>query len=195
MAKEKKPVVIPEQEAIEAELNRLNYASRYRNVLRSTVLTLVVVAAFAILMATLFVPFLRIYGTSMTPTLENGQIVACLKTSDFKTGDVVAFYYNNKILVKRVIGQAGDYIDLDEDGTVYVNGNEIEEDYVDDKAYGETNISLPYQVPDSSVFVMGDHRSTSVDSRNKSVGCVSQEQIVGKVILRIWPMSMLGFIK
>lgn len=182
----------PTVEQLEAELNRVNYGKRYRTVLKSTVYTLITVAAVAVLVATLLLPVLRIYGNSMTPTLQDGEIIFSLKTSDFEQGDIVAFYYNNKILVKRVIAGPADWVDMDEDGTVYVNGELLDEPYLTERAYGECNIELPYQVPDGRIFVMGDHRSTSVDSRNTAVGCVSQEQIVGRIIFRVWPLNRIG---
>lgn len=180
---------LPSVEQLEAELKRVKYRQDYRTVMRSTIYTLITVAAIAVLVATLLLPVLQIYGTSMTPTLQDGEIVFTLKTSEFKRGDVIAFYYNNKILVKRVIAGPADWVDIDEDGTVYVNEIAIDEPYVTDKAYGDTNIELPYQVPDGRFFVMGDHRSTSSDSRNTAVGCVSQEQVVGKIFFRIWPLQ------
>ena len=182
----------PTVEQLEAELNRVNYGKRYRTVLKSTVYTLITVAAVAVLVATLLLPVLRIYGNSMTPTLQDGEIIFSLKTSDFEQGDIVAFYYNNKILVKRVIAGPADWVDMDEDGTVYVNGELLDEPYLIERAYGECNIELPYQVPDGRIFVMGDHRSTSVDSRNTAVGCVSQEQIVGRIIFRVCPLNRIG---
>jgi len=183
---------LPTSQQIEKELKRVNYERRYRSVLRSTVYTLITVAAVAILVATLWLPVLQIYGNSMTPTLTDGEIVFSLKTSDFAPGDITAFYYNNKILVKRIICGAGDWVDIDENGEVYVNGEPLDEPYVFEKALGDCNIELPYQVPDGRVFVMGDHRATSVDSRNTSVGCVSQEQIVGKILFRVWPLNRIG---
>ena len=173
----------------------MKYKKRYRTVLKSTVYTLITVAAVAVLVATLWLPVLQIYGSSMTPTLQDGEIIFTVKTSDLEQGDIVAFYYNNKILVKRVIASAGDWVDIDEDGTVYVNSKALDEPYLTEKALGETNIELPYQVPDGKIFVMGDHRATSVDSRNTAVGCVAQEQIVGKIIFRIWPLDRLGGIE
>lgn len=185
----------PSAEQLEAELEREKYRHRYRLVLRSTIYTLITVAAVAVLVATLWLPVLQIYGSSMTPTLQDGEIIFSVKTADFVPGDIVAFYYNNKILVKRVICEAGDWIDIDEDGNVYVNEAELDEPYLVEKALGDCNIELPYQVPDGKIFVMGDHRSTSVDSRNTAVGCVAQEQIVGKIIFRIWPLSRLGIVE
>ena len=185
---------IPATEQLEAELAREKYKHRYHSVLRSTIYTLVIVAAVAVLTATLWLPVLQIYGSSMTPTLQDGEIVFSVKTSKFQPGDVVAFYYNNKILIKRVICGPADWVNIDENGTVYVNGTVLDEPYLVEKALGDCNIELPYQVPDGKVFVMGDHRSTSVDSRNTAVGCVAQEQLVGKIIFRIWPLDRLGIV-
>ena len=190
--KKKKIPEMPSTQQLEAELNRVKYRSRFRSVFRSTVYTLITVAAVSILVATLWLPVLQIYGSSMTPTLQDGEIIFSVKTSEFEPGEIVAFYYNNKILVKRVICGPGDWIDIDEDGTVYVNEVRLEEPYLTEKTLGDCNIDLPFQVPDGKVFVMGDHRSTSVDSRNTAVGCVAQEQIVGKIIFRIWPLNRIG---
>lgn len=156
---------------------------------------LIVVAAFAVLIAVLFLPILRIYGKSMHGTLDSGDIVLSVKSSDFDTGDVVAFYYNNNILVKRVIAEAGDWVDMDDDGTVYVNEVKLVEPYITEKAYGETDITFPYQVPENRIFVMGDNREVSIDSRNTSIGTVSDEQIVGRLIFKIWPLQEIGTIK
>lgn len=182
----------PSVEQLEVELKREKYKRRYNTVLRSTIYTLITVAAVAILVATLWLPVLQVYGSSMTPTLQDGEIIFTVKTSKFEPGDVVAFYYNNKILVKRVIGSSGQWIDIDKDGTVYVNEKELDEPYVKDKTLGDCDIDLPYQVPDGRIFVMGDHRSTSIDSRTKAIGCVAQEQIVGKIVFRIWPLNRIG---
>ncbi len=181
----------PSMEAIEAELQRVKYNDRYRKALKGTVFTLIVVSAIAILIATLWMPFLKIYGSSMTPTLQDGEIICCVKSSDFKPGDIVAFYYNNKILLKRVIGKSGDWIYIDRNGTVYVNDVALEEPYLEEKHLGECDIEFPYQVPDNKLFVLGDHRSTSIDSRHSSVGCIADDQIVGKAIIRIWPLNRI----
>ena len=188
-------MVPPTMEQLQTELPRVQYRKRYNTVLKSTVYTLITVAAVAVLIATLWLPVLQIYGSSMTPTMQNGDIVFTLKTSNYQNGDVLAFYYINKILVKRVIACPGVWVDIEEDGTVFVNNQQVSEPYVTDLAYGDTNIELPYQVPDGKLFVMGDHRSTSVDSRNTAVGCVAQEQVVGKIIFRIWPVREIGFVE
>ena len=184
-AKREIPTAVP----LEAELKRAKYQRGYRKLLRNTISSLIVVAAIAVLVSMLFLPVLRVTGTSMTPTLQNDELVVCRKRGTFQSGDIIAFYFNNKILLKRVIGVAGDIIDIDDSGTVYVNGEALEEPYLNEKALGECDIELPYQVPDERVFVMGDHRSTSVDSRSTAVGCVAEEAVVGKVILRVWPVK------
>ena len=195
MSKKKHKIDLPEISQLEKELERVRYRSRFRTVLRSTIYTLITVAAVAVLVATLWLPVLQIYGSSMTPTLVDGEIIFTIKTSDFKPGDIVAFYHENKILVKRVVASTSDWVNIDEDGTVYVNGEELVEPYLEEKALGDCNIELPYQVPDERIFVMGDHRSTSVDSRNTAIGCVAQEDIVGKIIFRIWPLSRIGSVE
>ena len=185
-------VELPTTEQIEKERARLRHKSRYSRTLRSTIAILVVVAAAAVLVATLWMPVLRIYGSSMAPTLNDGQIVISLKTTDFKTGDIAAFYYGNKLLIKRYIAGASDWVYIDEDGTVSVNSIELDEPYLAEKALGQTDIELPYQVPDKRYFLMGDNRESSVDSRNTAVGCASDDQIVGKVVYCIWPLDRFG---
>ena len=183
---------LPRAADLEALVNRIRYEKRFRSSIINTLMTLVVVAAAAILIAILVLPILRIYGQSMSETLDNGDIVVSVKTADLETGDIVAFYYNNTILVKRVIGQSGDWIDIAKDGTVSVNQQELEEPYLDKKAYGEIDIKLPYQVPEGRTFVMGDNREISIDSRTMMIGCISEEQIVGKIIYRVWPLNKIG---
>lgn len=182
----------PSLSQLEAELSREKYRSRYNKVLRSTIYALVVVAAAAVLVATLWMPVLQIYGSSMTPALEDGQIVLSVKDPTLETGDVVAFYYNNKVLVKRVIGTEGDWVTIEKNGDVIVNGQILEEPYLAEKAYGDVTIDLPCQVQEKTMFVMGDHRSVSVDSRNRAVGCVDEDQIVGKIVFCVWPLRSFG---
>ena len=182
-------------EDLERELAREKYKNRYGVVLRSTIYTLITVAAVAILVATLWMPVLQIYGSSMNETLQDGDIVLSVKAGNLHSGDIIAFYYNNKILVKRVIAQAGDWVNIDSEGNVYVNDVFLEEPYISNKALGECDIELPYQVPENRVFVMGDHREVSIDSRTTTVGCVAEEQIVGKLVFRAWPFQTFGYIQ
>lgn len=182
-------------EELEEELHRERYKKQYGKTLRGTIYMLVTVAAAAVLIATLLIPVLQIYGDSMNPTLQAGDIVISVKSGNFQPGDMVAFYYNNKILVKRVIASAGEWVDIDADGNVSVNGQQLEETYIGEKALGECDIELPYQVPESRIFVMGDNRGVSIDSRNTAVGCVAEEQIVGKIIMRLWPFKLWGHIR
>lgn len=188
-----KKLEVPDVELLKKELDRVNYKTKYRSVLKSTIFMLVVVAAIAVLVATTWLPVLQIYGSSMTPTLNEGEVVVSVKGSSFKQGDLIAFYYGNKILVKRCIATPGQWVDIDEDGNVYVDGKRLKESYVKEKAFGDCDIKLPYQVPEDRYFCMGDHRETSVDSRNSSVGCISEEQIIGRIFFRIWPLNDLDY--
>ena len=186
-----KKIEIPDVELLKKELDRVNYKTKYRSVLKSTIFMLVVVAAIAVLVATTWLPVLQIYGSSMTPTLNEGEVVVSVKGSSFEQGDLIAFYYGNKLLVKRCIATPGQWVDIDEDGNVYIDGKRLNEPYVKEKAFGDCDIKLPYQVPEDRYFCMGDHRETSVDSRNSSVGCISKEQIIGRIFFRIWPLNDL----
>ena len=186
---------IPTTAEVEAERERLAYRSRYARVLRSTIYALLVVAAVAVLLATLFLPVLQVSGDSMNPTLQDRDIIVLVKTDQMKTGDLCGFYWQNKLLLKRIIGLPGDIITLDEDGVVTVNGEVLDEPYVDELALGECDIKFPYQVPENRYFVLGDHRATSIDSRSSVIGCVEKSQIVGKVFLRVWPLSSFSLIR
>lgn len=182
-------------EVLEAELKRVNYGIRFRTLLKSTVYTLIVTAAVAVLIAVFFMPVFRIYGSSMQPTLTEGQIVVSVKSKNVKHGDIVGVWWGSKLLVKRCIATAGETVDIDEEGNVYVNGCLIDEPYLVDRAKGETNIELPFHVPEHTVFVMGDKRSTSIDSRNSSVGCVDLDDIGGVLLFSVWPFSSFGTIQ
>lgn len=182
----------PTLQQLEAELKRENYRKSYGRTLRSTVYILTVAAAVTVLLATLLLPMLRIYGSSMSPTVKEGEVVAAVKGSAFRQGDIVALYYGNKLLVKRYIAGPGQWVDIDKDGNVYVDNVQIDEPYLEEKALGDCSVALPYQVPDGRYFVMGDNRSVSQDSRSTAVGCIAEEQIVGKIVFRVWPLDRLG---
>ena len=182
----------PSREVLEAELNKERHRSNVFRALRSTIFSLIVVAAAAVIVAMLVLPVLQITGTSMTDTLQDRDIVVALRGSKYETGDVIAFYYNNNILIKRVIAHTGQWVDITEDGTVYVDNVKLDEPYVSDKDFGDCNITLPYQVPEGKIFVMGDHRSTSLDSRNTALGCISEDMVVGRLLIRVWPIPGFG---
>ena len=185
-------VAVPSVDELSEELKREKFRSRYKKLLRSTVYTLVIVAAVSVLVATLLLPVLQIYGTSMNPNLCEGEIVVSVKSSNFKTGDIVAFYYNNRVLIKRIIGTPGDIIVIKENGDVYVNNTLLDEPYLTQKSYGNADIEYPYTVPQNSYFVLGDHRDSSVDSRSSLAGCEEKEEIIGKIVFRVWPIKRIG---
>ena len=191
MSKKRQIPDIPTAEQLSCELKRLRAGERFRKAMISTVLSLFVAASAAFMLSVLVLPVLRVTGTSMTPTLQNDEILLCSRLSGYERGDLIAFYYNNRVLLKRVIGVAGDVIDMQEDGTVYLNGEMLDEPYLSEAALGECNIELPYQVPDNRIFVMGDHRAVSIDSRSTSVGCIAEENVIGRVAAVVWPPSAL----
>ena len=178
-----------------AEREKLKHRKEYRRALRGTVYVLIVVAALTVLVVTLFLPVLQISGDSMEPTLHDGDVIVLMKSSRYDRGDLCGFAYENKYLIKRIIGVPGDYIDMDEDGTVSVNGEVLDEPYLIEKALGECDVEFPLQVPDNHYFILGDHRSNSIDSRNSAIGCVSKEQIVGRIIFRVWPLHKISAIE
>ncbi|MBQ9849001.1 MAG: signal peptidase I [Clostridia bacterium] len=184
----------PSAEDLRTEIKRENYKQKYKKILRSTVYALVVVAAVAVLIATLVLPVVQITGTSMDPTLTEGDIVVLVKSSQLKRGDLCAFSYSNRTLIKRVIGLPGDYIEIDAEGNVFVNGEQLDEPYVINKSLGECDIEFPYQVPESAYFMLGDHRDTSIDSRSTVIGCITDEQLIGKIVFRVWPFKDISFI-
>lgn len=197
MAKETKVKVIdlPTVVQLQEELEREKYKKKYRKALMSTIYSLIIVAAVAVLIATLALPVMEISGSSMEPTLNDKEIVLLMKTTKFKESELICFSYQNKLLIKRVIGKAGDSIKIDELGFVYVNGQAIVEPYVTDRALGECDLKFPYIVPENHYFVMGDHRSTSIDSRSSVIGAINKDQIVGKIMFRIWPFDKVGFVE
>lgn len=192
--KPNKEIPVPSMKDVQRERKRIRRKDYYRQALRGTVSVLVVVAAVAVLIATLFLPILQISGDSMSPTLEHDEIVVLLKTKSFDKGDLIGFYYQGKILLKRVIALPEDEVAIDAEGNVYVNGELLEEPYVTDKGLGDCDLEFPYKVPGTGYFVLGDRRSNSVDSRNSVVGAISQEDIIGKVFLRVWPFARFGLV-
>ena len=191
--RKKKEVSLPTKKQVETERKRYRRQKAYKKALSGTVYVLTIVAAVAVLIATLVLPVLQIEGTSMEPTLYNGDIVLLMKTTRFDRGDLCGFTWNNKLLIKRVIGVPGDWIEIDTDGTVYLNGEKLDEPYIEQKALGECDLEFPYQVPQEQYFVIGDMRESSIDSRNTVIGCIPKDQIVGKVFFRVWPFKKISF--
>lgn len=195
MQRKNRDVSLPTKHQIETERKRYRRQKAYNKALRGTVYVLTIVAAVAVLVATLILPVLQIEGTSMEPTLSNGDIVLLTKTPRFDRGQLCGFTWNNKLLIKRVIGLPGDWIEMDTDGTLYLNGEKLEEPYVQRKAFGECDLEFPFQVPQEQYFVVGDMRESSIDSRNSLIGCIPKDQIVGKVFFRVWPFDRIRFLK
>ena len=191
---EKKTPDLPTREQVTTERKRLAHHRKYRKALIGTINGLVIIAAIAVLISSLVLPVLQINGDSMVPTLQNDDIVVLLKSKNYKTGDVCSFSWNNRTLLKRVIATQGDWVEMDADGTVFVNDEKLDEPYVTEKSLGECDITFPYQVPEDSLFVMGDHRATSVDSRSSVIGSVKYDQVIGHVVFRVWPLSRFGAI-
>lgn len=191
--RKKKEVSLPTKKQVETERKRYRRQKAYNKALGGTVYVLTIVAAVAVLIATLVLPVLQIEGTSMEPTLHNGDIVLLMKTTRFERGDLCGFTWNNKLLIKRVIGVPGDWIEIDTDGTVYLNGEKLDEPYVEQKAFGECDLEFPFQVPAEQYFVIGDMRESSIDSRNTLIGCIPKDQIVGNVFFRVWPFKSIQF--
>lgn len=180
---------LPSVLQLQEELSREKHKRKYNSAFRSTVNLLITIVAISALLAMFIFPVLQTYGHSMSPTLEDGEFVICLRTSKLQSKDIVAFYYNNKILIKRLIGLPGDMINIDDEGNVFVNGVMLDEPYVNEKSIGECDLEFPYQVPDGKYFFLGDHRSVSIDSRSSVIGCISEEQIVGKLFFKVWPLK------
>lgn len=186
---------LPTLEQVEAERNRLKHRKTYHKALSSTIYALIIVASIAVLVATLFLPVLQVTGISMEPTLKDEDVIVLLKSKQYETGDLCAFSYQNKILIKRIIATPGDYVSIEDDGTVLLNGKKLDEPYLIEKNLGQCDIKFPYQVPDNKYFMMGDHRSSSIDSRNSVIGCVEKDQVIGRVFVKVWPIQEISIVR
>ena len=193
MARRDNLIPFPELEDIQNEMRRSKSQSKYHQALKSTAGTIVVVAAIAVLVASIFLPVLRVTGSSMQPSFAPGNVLVAVKTRDYIPGDVCSFYYNNKLIIKRVVATGGDVLEIDGDGRVSVNGLVLDESYVQHYDLGMCDIEFPYRVPDEQLFVMGDNRASSVDSRVQAFGCISKEELMGKIVVRVWPIQNFAF--
>ena len=192
--KNKKPIELPTIEELEAEINRKKHKQNQHHLMRNAIYVLIVVAAVTSLISIFFVRALKTFGSSMTPTLEDGDIVAVYLTDEAEPGQLVAFYFNNKLIIKRVIALGGSVVDMDEAG-VFVDGSPLEEPYLTEKALGEVSVEFPFTVPDGQYFVLGDNRITSTDSRSSIIGCVDPDNMLGRVIFKVWPLGEFGKIR
>lgn len=195
MGRNKREIYIPTKEELEEALTREKYKLKYKKTLKSTIYSLIIVISISSLLSTLLFPILEIYGKSMNPTLSEGNIVISVRKTNLKRGDIIAFYHNNKILIKRVIGVPSDWINIDKEGNVYVNDTLLEEFYLKEKNKGESNIKYPYQVPEDAYFVLGDDRLLSIDSRYKEIGTIHKDNVIGKIIFRLWPIKEIGLLR
>ena len=193
MTSQKRDFWVPSSEEVQEEMQRIKSQGRFSQALKSTFGTVIVVAAIAVLVAAIFLPVLRITGTSMEPLFMPGDILVAYKTDNLKRGEICTFYYNNKLIVKRVIALGGDTVDISEDGLVSVNGNELNEPYVQKNTLGLCDLEFPFEVPLGQMFLLGDNRETSVDSRSGDFGCISVEEVLGRVFLRVWPFDSFRF--
>jgi len=193
--KNKKPIELPTIEELEAEINRKKHKQNQHHLMRNAIYVLIVVAAVTSLISIFFVRALKTFGSSMTPTLEDGDIVAVYLTDEAEPGQLVAFYFNNKLIIKRVIALGGSVVDMDEAGNVFVNGSPLEEPYLAEKALGEVSVEFPFTVPDGQYFVLGDNRITSTDSRSGIIGCVDPDNMLGRVVFKVWPLEDFGKIR